>query len=162
MVAQAISAIGRQRKGRVIGGSRSLDGSGGGAFQRHGGLDGGVEAGDLAGLTLGLGGSGGSLLRGGGDRGLGAVEPSPVEAERIPAEAETAEDDGSDGEDEDAEGQPAHRRQGPQDRRQADQGNTRRSSSKCGPSRRRGQSPPQTRATPFAFAADLMASAMRG
>ncbi len=162
MVAQASSAIGGQRKRRVIGGSRSLDGSGGDAFQRHGGLEGGVEAGDLIGLTLGFGGSGGGLLGGDDGRGLGAVQPSSVEVERVPAKAKAAEDDGEGGQNGDAEGEPAHRRQGPQDRRQTDHGNTFRSSSKCGPSRRRGQSPPQTRATPFAFAAALMASAMRG
>ena len=139
-----------------------MDGSGGDAFQRHGGLDGGLKPGDLTGLRVRLGGSGGGLLDGHGGGGLGALETSPTEIERVPAKAETAEDEGDHGEDSDARSEPSHRREGAQDRRQTGHGNTRRSSSKCGPSRRRRQSPPQTRATPLALAAALIASAMRG
>jgi len=121
---------------------------------------GGVEAGDLAGLRLGLGGSGGGFGAG-SDRDLfGPVGAASAEVERIPTEAEAAQNDGDQRQHRDAHGQPAQRRHGPEDPRR--HGNTFRSSSKWGPSRRRGQSPPQTKATPFAFAAALMLSAMRG
>ena len=160
MVPKASNAIGRQRDGGVIGGSRNLDGSGRDAVQRRGGLNGGVEAGDLTGLPLGFGRSGGGLRDGCGRGGLGAVKTSAAEVEGIPAKAEAAEHEGDDRQDRDADGQPAQRLKRPQDRRR--HGNTFRSSSKCGPSRKRGQSPPQTMATPLALAAALIASAIRG
>ena len=132
-----------------------------GAFQRHGGSNGGVEAGDLTGLALGLGRAGGGLGRGDGGDLFGAVGAASIELQRVPAEAETAQDDRAGRQGGDADGQPTDRRQAPKDDRRR-HGNTFRSSSKCGPSRRRGQSPPQTKATPRSRAAALMASAISG
>ena len=134
---------------------------GGDAVQRHGGSDGGIEAGDLARLTLGLGGAGGGLRGRDGRDLFGALGAASVELERVPAKAETAQDDGRRSQSREADDDPAGRGQAPEKDKRP-HGKTFRSSSKCGPSRKDGQSPPQTRATPLAFAAALMASAMRG
>ncbi len=160
MVAQASNAIGRQRERGVIGSSRGFHGTGGDAVQRHRGSDGGVEADDLTRLTLGFGGSGRRLGRGQGRDLFGAVKPSSGQVEWVPSKAEPAQRGRHDREGRDPEGEPTQRGQRSEERRR--QGNTFRSSSKCGPSRSRGQSPPQTRATPLALAAALIASAMRG
>lgn len=98
------------------------------------------------------GGLGGVLARP-DDLRLGARQPPGLPVERIPAQAEAAgqrDRGGGEGQRQQARGQPAQGRAG----QAADQkqrrlhGKALRSSSKCGPSRRRGQSPPQTRATP--------------
>ena len=160
MSAQASGAIVIKGRKGVIGGSRDLKGLGRGALQGHGGLESGVEAVDLADLARRLGGSGCGLPFSHGGPSLGPLEPLSVEVERIPAKAEPAQHHGGRREHAHSDDQPPHGRQGREKR--GPHGNTFRSSSKCGPSRRRGQSPPQTRATPLAFAAALMASAMRG
>ncbi|SFS75861.1 hypothetical protein SAMN05192570_2371 [Brevundimonas viscosa] len=93
--------------------------------------------------------------------GLGGGDLSPGSVERVPAKAQAVgeKDEGRDG------GCDQHRRRGgsgqPEDVPGA-HGNAFRSSSKCGPSRSRGQSPPQTIGVPCRAAAALNAAAMRG
>lgn len=98
---------------------------------------------------------------GSGDRRAAFRRPQapPRQVERIPAQTEALADDD----------QEDHQRYGQHDPagagRQAKQGphgNTRRSSSKCGPSRSVGQSPPHTMAVPCRTAAALKAAAIRG
>jgi len=98
----------------------------------------------------------------GGDRpGLGCRQTAPGQIERVPAKAEAPAErhDGDKGQRHSHA--PAERAKGAQNR-EAPHGNTLRSSSKCGPSRRVGQSPPQTIAVPCRAAAALNAAAMRG
>jgi len=122
---------------------------------------GGVQSGDLTGLTLGLGRAGGGFGASQIGGGLGPVGASAGEIERVPAKAEAAEQQGDEGKTGNHQRQPTHRRQGSQDGG-GSHGNTRRSSSKCGPSLSLGQSPPQTMATPRSCAAAFTARAMRG
>lgn len=84
-----------------------------------------------------------------------------AEPERIPAETHASPDHGHGRDQGDSHDEPAERRQGAQDQARA-HGKALRSSSKCGPSRRVGQSPPQTMAVPCRAAAALKAAAMRG
>lgn len=81
-----------------------------------------------------------------GDRGLGLSLDrrltSRAEAEGVPVQPQTAPDDKQGG-DQDDQGQPGPKRsKAPQDR-SGTHGKAFRSSSKCGPSRKVGQSPPQ-------------------
>lgn len=86
-----------------------------------------------------VGGRGGATLRG--------LEARFSQPERIPAKAQPVPDQQGGPQHERNSEAPAKRRNGAQvnPRRH---GKTFRSSSKCGPSRRLGQSPPQTMATP--------------
>ena len=92
---------------------------------------------------------------------LGGVQAPPGDTERVPAQT-CAVADGHRG---DGDGrrqqQPGGRVQAAK-QCEAPHGNTFRSSSKCGPSRSVGQSPPQTMAVPWRAAAALNAAAMRG
>nr|MBB5292462.1 hypothetical protein [Brevundimonas basaltis] len=90
----------------------------------------------------------------GGGVGCGAIRPpfggfqtTGCETEGVPAEAEPPAQPYQRDRKRDHEQQPSRRRQGAQDGR-GGHGNTARSSSKCGPSRSVGQSPPQTMAVP--------------
>lgn len=73
-----------------MGGSRGFDGAGGGAFDRHGGSEGGIETVDLTGLGQGLGGSGGGFSRRGDGDLFRAIGAAAAEVERIPAKAQPA------------------------------------------------------------------------
>ena len=116
MVAQAISTIGIEGRGGVIGGSRDLKGVSGGAFQGHGGLKGGIDPDDLGGLTFDFGGAGGGLgCRDGGGL-FGAIGPATGQVERIPAKAEAAEDQDDRSEGHEAQREPAERRKCAKDR----------------------------------------------
>lgn len=126
---------------------------------RHGLLMAMFETAGLVGRPLGF-----EPTRGGvGDRcpeaGFRRAEAPPRQVERIPAQTDPATDS-------DRENRHRRGQYDPADRgRQAKQrphGNTRLSSSKCGPSRSVGQSPPQTMAVPWRAAAALKAAAMRG
>lgn len=130
-------------------------------LDRHGLLMMVFEAAGLFGHAFGFEAAREGARGGGGGVRLGRPQASPGQAERIPAQAEAmAEPDDREGE--------AHTQQAPSDRgqhpeeRQRPHGNTFRSSSKCGPSRNLGQSPPQTMAVPCRTAAALKAAAMRG
>ncbi len=93
------------------------------------------------------------------EAGFSRAETPPREVEGIPAQTDPAAD-------RDRYNRHHHGQHGPADRgRQAKQGphgNTRLSSSKCGPSLSVGQSPPHTMAVPCRAAAALKAAAMRG
>ncbi len=111
------------------------------------------------GLDLELAGDGVRLGHGGA--GLGRFETPLGEAERVPPQtrAATEEDRGDESE---QEGQrPAGGADQPEQVARA-HGKAFRSSSKCGPSRRRVQSPPQTMGVPCRAAAALKAAAIRG
>lgn len=130
-------------------------------LDRHGLLMMVFEAAGLFGHAFGFEPAREGVRGGGGGVRLGRPQPSLGQAERIPAQAEAvAEPD--DGEDEGRKQQtPSDRGRRPEERRHP-HGNTFRSSSKCGPSRSLGQSPPQTMAVPCRAAAALKAAAMRG
>ena len=91
---------------------------------------------------------------------FGGVQTPPGETERIPAQTcavarrHGGDDGGGRQQEPGARVQAAKQRDDPH-------GNTFRSSSKCGPSRSVGQSPPQTMAVPWRAAAALNAAAMR-
>ena len=123
----------------------------------------------MVGFKAKVRGGGGGLLqppRGGvgfGDRGprlggghapAGAVKGVPAEPQRLAGERENDHA----GEDE----RRPRNRPGEAEEMARAHGKAFRSSSKCGPSRRRGQSPPQTMGVPCRAAADLKAAAMRG
>ncbi len=133
----------------------------GGGVQTAGGGQDGVQPGDLTRLGLGFCGTDLGFGPGNGGRSLGAIGATPRQVERVPAKAETAQDEGGNREAHEADREPTQRRQRAQ-HGDGGHGNTRRSSSKCGPSRRVGQSPPQIRATPCSLAAVFTVSAMRG
>lgn len=167
MSAQTSEAIRGQRL-------EGIGGSSGKKFETLDTIDGGDSAGgggrrlaDEAafGLQHG-GGAGGTLPRPDGVR-LCAREPPGLSAERIPAQAEIPgqrDDGGGEGKRQQASGQPVQGPAGqePYQKLRWRHGKALRSSSKWGPSRRRGQSPPQTRAAPCACAAALNAAAMGG
>lgn len=161
MSAQAIDAIGRKGMVSVIGGSRFKGGTGRDGVDPSVGLQGGVEARHLTGLAPGFGGTRGGIALGDDGGGLGPIGAASGEVERVPAKAETTQNQSDDGQHGDPGHKPAQRRQGAQEGGRA-HGNTRRSISKCGPSRKVGQSPPQTMAVPCSAAAAFTASAMRG
>ena len=119
------------------------------------------EAAGLFGHAFGFKAAREGLRRSRGGVRLGRPQTPLGEAERVPAQAEAVTQRyDSEGERHDQQG-PAGRGQHPQER-QPPHGNTFRSSSKCGPSRSLGQSPPQTMAVPCRTAAALKAAAMRG
>jgi hypothetical protein len=95
----------------------------------------------------------------GGDLGLllRALQSARIEPERIPAQPQTAPGQ-QQGDDQQNHAQPSGRAA----HEPRAHGKAFRSSSKCGPSRRVGQSPPQTMAVPCRAAAAFMAAAMRG
>jgi len=108
---------------------------------------------DLESSGEGVGGGGvGSTLR--------RLKTAGAEAERIPVEAQPPTGDEQDRDQRRHQQSPAQRGQGAQKGARA-HGKTFRSSSKCGPSRRLVQSPPQTMAVPCRAAAALKAAAMR-
>ena len=109
---------------------------------------------DLKPARRGVGGGGPGPL-------LGRLEPPLAQTERIPVDAEAPAEHEQDDEPGERRQTQAHGRQGAQDQPRV-HGKAFRSSSKCGPSRRVGQSPPQTRAVPCRAAAALKAAAMRG
>ena len=94
---------------------------------------------------------------------LGAAQPAAAQVEGVPAQAEAVPYDREQSAQAQHGGGPAQRRKDAKrvPERRA-QGKTFRSSSKCGPSRRVGQSPPQTTAVPCRTATALNAAAMRG
>jgi len=96
-----------------------------------------------------------------GGCGLGPRQTSSGDTERIPAQSDAVSQDREGYGEHRQQRQPANRRQRPEEGGRA-HGNTFLSSSKCGPSRRVGQSPPQTMAVPCLAAAALNAAAMRG
>lgn len=98
-----------------------------------------------------------------GDLGLrlGRREAAGREIEGIPAESQSVTQQDDDQESRRRQERPAERRKGAQEGSRG-HGKTFRSSSKCGPSRRVAQSPPQTMAVPWRTAAALKAAAMRG
>jgi len=120
-----------------------------------------VDPPGLDGRGLDLEATGGGVRLRVGGAGLGGFETAAEPVERVPAEAETVRK-------QDDRGEGQRRGQGPS--RGSDQpeqiarahGKAFRSSSKCGPSRSRGQSPPQTIGVPCRAAAALKAAAMRG
>ena len=83
----------------------------------------------------------------GGSPGFGRLQPTAGEIERVPPEAQTVQACQDSRQNRRRDQRPAQRRQGPRKQR-GPHGNTRRSSSKWGPSLRRVQSPPQTIAVP--------------
>ena len=91
---------------------------------------------------------------------FGRLDPPARAVERVPAEPERLDqqDEGDNGGD--SRNHPGDRLQ--RRRMGRRHGNIFRSSSKCGPSRSFGQSPPQTIAVPCRTAAALKAAAMRG
>ena len=161
MSAQTIKTVRRKRQIGVMGGSGlEKDWGGGGLGPPDYGM-GSVQSGDLTGLALGLGRAGGGVGTSQIGGGLGPIGATPREVERIPAKAEATEQYGDHGDTREDRRQPPERRQAAKNYG-GTQGNTRRSSSKCGPSLRVGQSPPHTMATPRPCAAAFTASAMRG
>lgn len=88
----------------------------------------------------------GVLDRGGGLR-LGRAQPSLRKPQRVPAKAQSVQADQHRSQNTGHDQPPAPGSQGSQDRRPP-HGNTLRSSSKCGPSLRVVQSPPQIMAVP--------------
>lgn len=91
--------------------------------------------------------------------GFSRAQAPPRQVERVPSQSEPMADSGREERQRHGQDDPAHRgrktKQGPH-------GNTRLSSSKCGPSLSVGQSPPHTIAVPCRAAAALKAAAMRG
>lgn len=120
----------------------------------------GFEMAGLNGGAFGLDPAGGGVDLGHRGAGFGRIDPPARAVERVPAEPERLDqqDEGDNGGD--SRDRPAGRLQ--QRRKGRLHGNTFRSSSKCGPSRSFGQSPPQTMAVPCRTAAALKAAAMRG
>lgn len=159
--AQTIETVRRKRQVGVMGGSSLQKNGRRGGFDPPGDGMGGVQPGDLPGLTQGLGRAGGGIGTGQIGGGLGPVGAAAGQIERVPAKAETAEHNGHDGHASEDHRQPTDRGQAAKKRGGAHR-NTRRSSSKWGPSRKVGQSPPQTMATPRSCATAFTASAMRG
>jgi len=101
-------------------------------------------------------------VRGGGGGPLfGRRLTARADAEGVPVKTESASDDQHDDDQSHRRDPEAERRQGPQDFARG-HGKAFRSSSKCGPSRRDFQSPPQTMAVPCRAAAALKAAAIRG
>ena len=90
--------------------------------------------------------AGGVGLRDAGGR-FGAPEPAFGETQRVPAEPQPLQGEQTPAQNNSGDHGPAQRRQHPQIRRPP-HGNTLRSSSKCGPSFRLVQSPPQMIAVP--------------
>lgn len=106
-----------------------------------------VEAAGHVGLTGGFEFARHGLGPPGDCRGFGGSEAPPAETEGVPGQSDaTAEQNG--GDDQRHEGQAKGDRPQPAKERPGRHGNTFRSSSKCGPSRSFGQSPPQTMAVP--------------
>ncbi len=89
---------------------------------------------------------GGVLDRGGGLR-LGRAQPSLRQPQRVPSKAQSVQADQHRSQHTGHDQPPAPGSQGSQERR-SPHGNTLRSSSKCGPSLRVVQSPPQIMAVP--------------
>lgn len=100
---------------------------------------------------------------GGGRAGatFSGLKPPGAEIEGIPAKPEASSEHEHNREQGEARQTPGKWRQRAQDQPRA-HGKAFRSSSKCGPSRSVGQSPPQTMAVPCRAAAALKAAAMRG
>lgn len=92
---------------------------------------------------------------------FGGGDPPPGPVERVPAKAQAMrqEDEGPDG---DRDQHRRHGGTGQPEHHPGAHGKAFRSSSKCGPSRSRGQSPPQTTGVHCRAAAALKAAAMRG
>lgn len=141
----------------VIGVPRFGLGGGGDPRQFDGLLMGFLKAARLTATALDFQSAGAGVGGGDLDLLLGPLQSARVEPERIPAQSQTAPGQ-QQGDDQQHDAQPdtcagheprAH-------------GKAFRSSSKCGPSRRVGQSPPQTMAVPCRAAAAFMAAAMRG
>ena len=120
-----------------------------------------VEPAGLGPASLGLQATRGGVGFGARGAGLGGGEAAAGEIEGIPAEAEIAGQQHQD-RDGDRRGQREARRPGQTEQGARAHGKAFRSSSKWGPSRRRGQSPPQTIGVPCRTAAALKAAAMRG
>ena len=158
---KAIGASRIQRNRGVMGAPGLGRGDGGGPLDRQGLLMMVFKAAVLFGPAFAFKAPrDGVRHRGGGVR-LGGSQSSPGQVERIPAKAQSMPK--NDGRADERYGQqtPAGWSQHPQQRPRP-HGNTLRSSSKCGPSRSLGQSPPQTMAVPWRTAAALKAAAMRG
>jgi len=115
-----------------------------------------VEAGALPGLARLFEAAGGGVAFGHVGAGLGRAQAAAGEVERVPAQA-----DGVRRREREDQGEP-DRHDGRPRFEARDHGKAFRSSSKCGPSRSLGQSPPQTIAVPWRAAAALKAAAMRG
>lgn len=120
-----------------------------------------VEATGLIPGGLDLQPSGGGIGDSDGVPGFSGFPPALRQPQRIPANPQPVQGDQAQGQCRPDEHGPAPGRQSAQPR-QPPHGNTRRSSSKWGPSRRRVQSPPQMIAVPWRAAAALNAAAIRG
>ena len=136
-------------------------GDGGRPLNRHGLLMMVFEAAGLFGHAFGFEAARDGVRHGGLGVRLGGSQTPPGQAERIPAQAKPMAEAGDSDDKRYGQQAPTGRSQHPQGR-QRPHGNTFRSSSKCGPSRNLGQSPPQTMAVPCRMAAALKAAAMRG
>lgn len=121
-----------------------------------------VQGQPLTGLPLDFQPTGSSVRACDLGPGLGRLQTSPGEIERIPAEAQTPPGHDHKEDEQDKHNTPPSGRR--QDSRQGRplHGKTFRFSSKWGPSRRRGQSPPQTTGVCSRTDAALNAAAMRG
>ncbi len=122
---------------------------------------GGVQPGDLTRLALGFGRTSNGLGMRQIGSGLGPVSAPSRQIERVPPEAEASQQQGDSRHTHQDQGEPAEGCQTASERADV-HGNTRRSSSKWGPSLKVGQSPPQTMATPRSCAAAFTARAIRG
>ncbi len=157
MVTQATDTIRIKREMGVIGFPCFGLGGGGDLRQFDSLLMGVLKAARLNAGALDFQSAGAGV--GGGDLGLlfDPLQSARVEPQRIPAQAQAAPSQ-QQGDDQQGDAQPdARARHEPRAH-----GKPFRSSSKCGPSRRVGQSPPQTMAVPCRAAAAFMAAAMRG
>lgn len=114
----------------------------------------GVRSLDLQAARGGVGAGGFGLCFGGVESMSGAIE-------RIPPQPKSLADDCQQAKTRRQRQKPAERIEDAQ-KGERPHGKAFRSSSKCGPSRRRGQSPPQTTAVPWRAAAALNAAAIRG
>lgn len=92
---------------------------------------------------------------------LGRLQSASSPVKRIPAKAKRVDQDDQGGDTRNHRDRH-ERRPGQRALEAGAHGNALRSSSKCGPSRKVGQSPPQTMAVPCRAAAALKAAAMRG
>lgn len=161
MSTQASDAIRIQGQSGVMGVSRLRRRGGGRPRQTDGLLVVTFRAFGLGDRALDLETSGEGVGGGGVRPTLRRRETARAEAERIPVEAQAPTGDEKNRHQDRGQHPPAQRGQGPEQDARA-HGKTFRSSSKCGPSRRLVQSPPQTMAVPCRAAAALKAAAMRG